>query len=440
MKTLAALVRELEDQLAACTRCGMCQAVCPLFRETGREAGVARGKLAILKGLMREAFREPQRSLEEINRCLLCGSCEANCPSGVRVLEIFLKARAILTGYLGMPPAKRLAFRNLVAHPARFDRFVGWAARVQGLLIKPADDLLGTSCTRFTSPLADRHFKALAAVPFHRRLVKNPPGRRTGRELKALFFYGCLIDKVYPDTGRAILKTLDRFGVEAVFPEGQGCCGLPALSAGDLRTFQMLVDFNLERISRQSCDVLVTACPTCAATIQKIWPIMARARDPEEQDRIRALAGKTMDITDFLVNRVGVEPLAGAGKNLAVTYHDPCHLKKSLGVAAPPRHMLQALPGLDFREMVEADACCGCGGSFTLEHYELSRAVGLRKLENIRQSGAEVVATACPACMLQITDLLSRGGDRIRVRHVLDLWAEGLPETGTDKKTIAPGD
>ena len=96
MKKLAGLVRELEDQLSACTRCGMCQAVCPLYRETAQESSVARGKLAILSGLMEEAFKEPRRSLEQISRCLLCGSCEANCPSGVRVLDIFLKARAIL--------------------------------------------------------------------------------------------------------------------------------------------------------------------------------------------------------------------------------------------------------------------------------------------------------------------------------------------------------
>ena len=89
MKKLAGLVRELEDLLSACTRCGMCQAVCPLYRETAQESSVARGKLAILGGLLEEAFKEPRRSLEQISRCLLCGACEANCPSGVRVLDIF---------------------------------------------------------------------------------------------------------------------------------------------------------------------------------------------------------------------------------------------------------------------------------------------------------------------------------------------------------------
>jgi glycolate oxidase iron-sulfur subunit len=345
------------------------------------------------------------------------------------VLEIVLKARAILTGYLGMPPAKRLAFRNLMAHPARFDRFLAWAARVQGLFIKPADALLGTSCARFTSPLADRHFKALAPEPFH-RLAKARRMKGDERGGKVLFFYGCLIDKIFPEIGRAVLKTLEHFRMEVIVPAGQGCCGIPALSGGDLQTFQTLVEYNLERLTREPCEALITACPTCAATIKKIWPVLARGLDAAQQALLAGLAEKTVDVTDFVVNRIGVGPAAFSGSqegDRRITYHDPCHLRKSLGVSVPPRLLLKSLPGYDYKEMTEADACCGCGGSFTLEHYELSKAVGKHKLENIRQSGAEEVATACPACLLQITDLLSRGGDRIRVRHVIELVAENLP-------------
>jgi glycolate oxidase iron-sulfur subunit len=213
-------------------------------------------------------------------------------------------------------------------------------------------------------------------------------------------------------------------------PEGQGCCGIPALSAGDLETFQKLVGYNLERFSREPCDTLITACPTCAATIKRIWPVLARGLDAGQQALLAGLAEKTADVTDFLVNRIGVGPAAFSGPReggRVVTYHDPCHLRKSLGVSVPPRLLLKSLPGYHYQEMNEADACCGCGGSFTLEHYELSRAVGGRKAESIRQSGAEVAATACPACLLQITDLLSRGGDKIRVKHVIELFAENLP-------------
>lgn len=428
MKKLAGLVRELEEQLSACTRCGMCQAVCPLYRETTQESSVARGKLAILDGLMREAFKEPHKSLEQLSRCLLCGACEANCPSGVRVLELFLKARAILAGYLGLPPAKRALFRGLLVRPALFNGLLSWVARFQGLFIRPANELLGTSCARFTSPLADRHFKALAAVSFHRR-ARTFKKSTTRSGPKVTFFYGCLIDKIYPEIGRAVMDSLRHFGVNSYLPEEQGCCGIPALSAGDAATFNRLVAYNVRRLAAEPFDYLVTACPTCAVTIKKIWPVLARDLEPDQQTRVRDWAKKTVDITDFLVQEVGIQlkfPPETNEIKPGITYHDPCHLRKSLGVAAPPRAMLQGDSRFRFREMAEADACCGCGGSFTLDYYELSSQVGARKRAAILQSGAKLVATACPACMLQLTDLLSKGGDPVEVKHVIELFAETL--------------
>jgi glycolate oxidase iron-sulfur subunit len=118
MEALARLMRELEDQLVVCMRCGMCQSVCPVFDQTGREADVARGKLALLSGLMESMFDDPEGVNQRLNKCLLCGSCAANCPSGVSVQEIFLKARAILTGYMGLSPAKRADPERHAGQPA----------------------------------------------------------------------------------------------------------------------------------------------------------------------------------------------------------------------------------------------------------------------------------------------------------------------------------
>ena len=127
LKELVRLMQDLEEQLVACMRCGLCQAVCPLFAETGREADVARGKLALLDGLAQEILQNPQGVLDHLNRCLLCGSCAANCPSGVKVLDIFIKGRAILAGYLGLSPLKKAVFRGLLAKPGTFNRILAWA-------------------------------------------------------------------------------------------------------------------------------------------------------------------------------------------------------------------------------------------------------------------------------------------------------------------------
>ena len=374
MPTLVKMLQELEDQLAVCMRCGLCQSVCPLFAETGREADVARGKLALLDGLSQEMFKNPQGVSERLNRCLLCGSCAANCPSGVRVLDIFIKARAILSGYMGLSPVKKAIFRGLLAKPDLFNQLLNLGTKFQGIFIKPVDGLLGSSCSRFLSPvLRGRHFKPLAATPLHRQVPSLDLDAAPGRP-KVAFFVGCLIDKIFPQIGHSVLSVLEHHGVGVFLPPDQGCCGIPALSSGDTNTFHQLVRHNLERFRAQSFDYLVTACATCTSTMNKIWPLMFQDATQAEKAEISFLVEKTLDISQFLVDKLGITDLGGeiSGTPVPVTYHDPCHLKKSLGVAAQPRALLQANPGLRLQEMAESDWCCGCGGSFNLQNYEIS--------------------------------------------------------------------
>lgn len=424
MKRLGALVREIEDQLTVCMRCGLCQSVCPIYAETGREADVARGKLALLNGLIREMFKDPMGVSERLSKCLLCGTCAASCPSGVKVLEIFLKARAILTGYMGLHPVKKIIFRGMLSHPESFDRLLSLGAKIQSLFLRPADEMLGTSCARIPSLIADRHVTPLAAEPFHSQVQSLSTGGTSG--IRAGFFVGCVADKVFPGVAKAVVRSLEHNGVGVFLPENQGCCGIPALSSGDLVSFRRLVRHNLERFSKGGFDYLVTACATCTATIKKLWPLFAGEFNPDEQTQISALAGKTMDISQFLVDKMEVAPAElSAGKDI-ITYHDPCHLKKSLGVSTQPRVLIRTNPRYQFEEMAEADRCCGCGGSFNLQYYDVSCAIGGRKRDCIVESGCSVVATSCPACMLQLSDMLSRNADRIQVKHVIEIYAQSF--------------
>jgi len=428
LKVLAQLVKELDDQIVVCMRCGMCQSACPLFAETGREADVARGKLALLDGLAQELFANPQGVQDRLTRCLLCGSCAANCPSGVKVLDIFIKARAILAGYMGLSPLKKAIFRRLLSKPDFFNKVLAWGAKFQGIFIRPVDDLLGSSCSRFLSPLLKgRHMKPLAATPLHRSVpsLNTAPGPGG---TKVALFVGCLIDKIFPEVGQAVLKVLNHHGVGVYMPPDQACCGIPALSSGDTQSFDRLVRHNLALFGSEPLDYLVTACATCTSTIKKMWPLMSQEYPEAEKTRIAELAAKTMDISEFLVDQVGIEE-GGRGEaadRVILTYHDPCHLKKSLGVAVQPRALLRAHPAYELKEMAEADWCCGCGGSFNLQEYDISAAIGRRKRENIVKSQCAIVATACPACMLQMTDMLSQAGVRVRVRHAIEVYAESL--------------
>jgi glycolate oxidase iron-sulfur subunit len=427
LRRLARMLKEIDDQMVTCMRCGMCQSVCPVFADTGREADVARGKIALLSQLSDEMIRDPLQVKERLERCLLCGSCAAACPSGVKVVDIFLKARAILTAYIGLSPAKKLIFRGLLANPGLFDKLMSIAPSLQGLLTREADAVVGTSCARFQSSLiGDRHFKTLADKPLHEMISPmDQPAGKSGKRVAV--FTGCVIDKVFPKIGLSTLKALDKAGAGVYLPGHQACCGIPALSSGDTQTFRKLVLANLELYSGHQFDALVTACATCTATIKHVWTAMAKdGFNATQRQAIAELAAKTTDVCAYLRDELGVQPAETADGTTTVTFHDPCHLKKSLGVSSQPRDLIRANPKLKLVEMAESDVCCGCGGSFNLAHYEISKHIGQRKIANIRATGATVAATACPACMLQIADMASQTGGGIQVKHAIELYAEGL--------------
>ncbi|MDR2142015.1 MAG: (Fe-S)-binding protein [Deltaproteobacteria bacterium] len=427
---LAQLLMSLDNLLVSCMRCGLCQAVCPVYGSTFREADVTRGKIALLENLAHETIKDPKSVNDRLNRCLLCGSCEVNCPSGVNILEIFIKARSFVAGYLGLGLVKRLIFRHLLPHPRLFNL----ATRISGFFQKPflkvANPLVGTHRAPILKMfLGDRHIPSLPKASFSsKRGALNIPAGSSG--IKVALFPGCVPDKLFANLSEATLKILRYHGVGIFMPENLVCCGIPSLASGDSQGFLGLTSQNLKALSKQPFDYLVTPCATCAANIKDNWPRFLDKYGEEEKKAVAALVSKTMDITQFLVSALKVEFKPAEPKNDAkkVTFHDSCHLKKSLGVAAQPRAIIQSLPDYRLVEMPEADRCCGNGGSFTLFHYDISKDIGQRKRNNIVSVKPDLVVTGCPACLMQLMDLLSQNNDQIAVKHVVEIYADTLPD------------
>lgn len=432
MAALIRLMKTLDDQVARCSRCGACQSVCPVYGITRNESDVARGKLMLLDGLMRAFFHRPKGVSERLNRCLLCGACAKSCPRGVNIIEIFLTARAVMAGYKQLSPLKRFFLRKVLANPALFDRLAERGARWQGRLFSGGNaPAAGGSCATLVSPLLpDRHIVPLAPVPFHKQ---PPPVARPDAGIRVALFVGCIIDKLYPQVATAMIKALQHHGVDVAVPAAQGCCGIPALAGGDPIAFNRMVEGRLAVFDPSGFDYLITGCATCTAVIKNLWPVFFKPEPgPSALDRqgaVRAIAEKTQDVQAFLVNVLGVSPTARppAGDNAPVlTYHDPCHLRNTLGVFAEPRKLLSANPAYRFAEMPDASSCCGMGGSFNLFHYGLSGAIGEKKAADIERVGASVVATGCPACMTQLSDMLARRGSQVRVVHAIEIYTETL--------------
>lgn len=433
IQDIAIALKQIESDLAKCARCGMCLAACPVYSETGREADAARGKLALVDGLAEKVFDSARGVSDRLDRCLLCGSCAAICPNGVNASEIFLKARMAISSAAQLPSIQKYALKKLMADPAVFDRAMKWGRRLQKVAAKKERPVLGTSSFRLSSANPRRrHFIPPAPSAFLKSMdMETSPNPSSGP--RVLFFIGCLIDKFFPRIADATVAVFHYHHMNVVIPTSQGCCGIPSASAGDGDTMIQLIRHHLTLFADYDFDVVVTACATCTHVIKNIWPQMVKNESEDLHSGAMEIAAKTRDISQFLVSHIqNTEPRPeGKGDIRRVTYHDPCHLKKSLGVHTQPRALITANSSYRLVEMDKPDRCCGMGGSFNLSHYDLSGKIGNRKIEAITATHCRTVATGCPACMMQLADLLSKSGRDITIKHPIEIYAEVIQINGS---------
>jgi len=241
-------------------------------------------------------------------------------------------------------------------------------------------------------------------------------------------FAGCLTDFIYPEIGVSMVKVLESAGFSVVFPQGQTCCGYPARQLGAPEVMAEVARQNLAAFEDAGVDYILTPCPTCTHALKNIYPELL-AGDPVLQARAAAMAARVHDFAEFLYRQIkdGNAPgLRFKALNKRVTYHDSCHLKRSLGVTQEPRELLK-IAGADLVEMPYADRCCGFGGAYSLKYPELSTQILDQKLDCIRETGAEIVAVECPGCLMQLRKgLAERGEKAAEARFLAEILADQL--------------
>ncbi|MBI4620972.1 MAG: (Fe-S)-binding protein [Desulfobacterales bacterium] len=433
------IIKELEDNIIKCMKCGLCQSVCPVFLELGKESSVARGKIALVEALIQGRLKLTSTLAERIQCCLLCGTCVESCPSGVRVDYIVSKARAITARIRGISSIKWIILKIFLKNRRLFNLAVKIASTLQGRLFMPTGfghtrksrlDI-GLNSKRVVLPLARETLKE----KWQEIITPESPGRRVA------LFTGCTMNYMLTEIGDAVIKTLLKHGVEIIIPKGQTCCGNVAMAAGDESTFRALAKSNLELLSGLNVDAVIVACATCGYTLKHQY-LALLSNEPEEfLNMAKMVSDRTYDICEYLINIIRVKRIwhketQSPEDEIIVTYHDPCHLRRGLGIYKEQRELINLIDGVRLKEMSIPDRCCGGGGSFNLSYYDLSLKILDKKLDDIEKTGATVVLTSCAGCHMQLVDGLAQRLLPIQVKHPVELYYEALKDTYIEKDTM----
>ena len=413
-------------EIYQCVRCASCLNVCPIWTLVGGHVYghiYSGGIGAILTGLL--------NSMDDFSKfsdlCIGCRKCESICPGKIPIPDLIdeLRCRAVQEKGLRLP--EKAVFQNVLANRKVFHTLL----RIASVAQKPVQsgNFIRHLPLFFASMTKDRSLPALAAEPFRdraSRLFKKNPKNPV---IRAAFFSGCNLDFVFPATSESVVKVLQDLGVAVVFPEGQNCCGKPVLGMGDRDTGCKIAKKNIEVFEAANVDVIISACPTCAETLHKTYVELFQ-NDPAWLARAEAMAAKVREFTSFVeaaYKKAGRLTPAKKKPLSRITYHDSCHMKRGLGVFEQPRALIQAA-GYAFIEMKNCDKCCGMAGAFGIKYSEISLPLLEEKITNIKNTGADTVAVACPACMMQLRGGLDQQAPNIQVKHVADLLAENLPQ------------
>jgi glycolate oxidase iron-sulfur subunit len=405
------ITKELKEEVYKCIKCGLCLTPCPVYNLLRFEGASPRGRVQLIKKILEGKMELSEHFQSLLFTCLLCETCTANCPSGLKTDRLMKIMRSEIQERL-RPDWPKGMLGNLLRDKRRLPFF---------LFCERTRENLFSSQEGKSGPLGDSEFFRPGSKALRQQVPEvNPVPEPKG---KVLYFTGCATNYFFPNVGKSVIKVLNRVGMEVILPRGQMCCGLPLFQAGGRKKALKNIRENLKLFNRKDVDAVVVDCAACGAALKKEYALILEEMG-EDAKPAKELAGKVMDISQILARSdLGkwLKPVPGR-----VTYHDPCHLGRSQGVREEPRNLLRRIPGLELVEMAGADTCCGGGAALPWEHPDVAAGIGRNKVQSIRETRATVVASGCPWCRRQIGENLDE--EQIRVVHPVEILAEALNE------------
>jgi glycolate oxidase iron-sulfur subunit len=411
------------EKMLDCVHCGFCLPTCPTYLTLGNEMDSPRGRLYLMRVAAEGRIGISDTFVKHMNLCLVCRACETACPSGVQFGNLMETARGQVTRKYAYSPAERLLRKfilevftdpqkmRLALTPLRAYQRLGVQRLLRGTGVLKALGRWGAM---------EGLMPALPAAGLNDQLPETTPpvGPRRGR---AALLLGCAQRAFFPHVNLATARVLAANGYEVVAPKVQGCCGSLLVHEGEREQGKDLARQTIDTFEATGADVVVVNAAGCGSVMKEYGELLHE--DAKYGARAEAFGKKVRDVSQVLAQgglsgRLHPVPLR-------ITYHDACHLAHGQRVRAEPRAILQAVPGLQFVELREADFCCGSAGVYNLLHPEQASEFLSRKLDRIQETGAQVVVNGNPGCTLQLAMGIRQRGLPLRAVHTVEVldWA-----------------
>ena len=412
-----------ESELYKCVHCGFCLQACPTYVETGLEAESPRGRIALMKAVNEGRIGITDSVMRHWDLCIQCRACEVACPSGVpygNLIEATMQqvADRRSPGYVNGKIAT-LALNKLLPNQTLLSVVIGGmrmyqrfgvqkVMRKSGLLNLLPGNMGELEDSMPTLP--NEVFKASGQVYRARGEVKA----------KVALLSGCVMPLIHGPEMNAVVRVLTRNGCEVVVTKEQGCCGAINSHVGDLDMTRELARRNVDAFLAEEVDYIAVASAGCGSRMKEYGHLLRD--DAAYVEKAEALSAKVQDIHELLASLPIERPKGHLPYR--VTYQDSCHLSNAQRITAAPRQLLSSIPGIEFVELSNADKCCGAGGTYTITERDFSMRILDTKMRAVRQTQANVIATANPGCLMQLQYGVQRDGMPVQVKYITDLLDE----------------
>jgi glycolate oxidase iron-sulfur subunit len=415
-----------------CVHCGFCLPTCPTYTLWGEEMDSPRGRIYLMKsGLEGEPMTDSM--VQHFDACLGCMACVTACPSGVQYDALIEATRAQVERNHRRDRkdrALRGAIFALFPHKRRLRMMRGPLRAFQASGLQKALDRSGL--LRRISPKLAMMTELAPRLEKAERLPERVAAVGPRRAVVGLLT-GCVQGEFFPQVNAATARVLAAEGCEVVVPGRQGCCGALSVHNGREEEAQRYARRTIDAFERAGVETVVVNAAGCGSSMKEYASLLED--DPAYAEKAERFAARTRDVSEFLTE---LGPAAERHPlQVSVAYHDACHLGHAQGVRAQPRALLRGIPGVELREIPEGELCCGSAGIWNILNPEPARELGDCKARNIATTGAALLVTANPGCLMQVASSLRRQGTEIGMAHtieVLDASIRGLPVSSLTRR------